>query len=98
MFRNLPCPDTVFQDDLVELEDVEEEIEELVDKRVMPFGVQYLVKWARYDWSHNTWSHEADLPSELVQIYELSRGAEKKGKRTLRSTCRTSSGTFKFLQ
>lgn len=65
-------------------EHVEAEIEELVDKRVMPFGVQYLVKWAKYDWAHNTWAHEADLPDNLVQQFEMSLLAKSGVRRELR--------------
>lgn len=44
----------------------------IVDKREMPFGVQYRVKWENYDWSHNTWMHAADLPEDMIREYEAS--------------------------
>ncbi len=36
----------------------------------MPFGVQYLVKWESFDWSHNTWTHARDAPADMVAAYE----------------------------
>lgn len=36
----------------------ETDVECILQKRVMTFGVQYLVKWSHFDYAHNSWIHE----------------------------------------
>ena len=60
-------------------ESSEVEVEQLVAKREMPFGTQYLVKWKNFDWSHTTWSHERELPPLLVSDFESVNKKQKLG-------------------
>ncbi len=71
IYRPLPpgaTPDWEMEQE--ECANQEMDVERIVDKRVMPFGVQYLVKWESFDWSHNTWTHARDAPADMVAAFE----------------------------
>ena len=74
-------------DDTADTVDVH--IDHILEKRVMPFGVQYLVQWQGYDWSHNTWKHAADLPPaevlECEQLFEQRAGLQERELRVRKS-------------
>jgi hypothetical protein len=79
IYRNLPSGAMLEW----ELDRADEEIAKetdvqcILEKRVLSFGVQYLVKWRDFDWSHNSWIHASDTPSDMVAEFEESLAAAK---------------------
>jgi hypothetical protein len=44
--------------------------EDVLDKRIVKTGVEYLIKWKGFPPSENTWEPASNLPVEVVQHYE----------------------------